>query len=98
MTVCTPGVVVDLPLADRWYIDWPISGQSDTATAAVELEASGTWHSLVISGGYASGYFAGPSFVTPGLAVVVPVTSHCLIQVIDGPITITFDGGFIRLV
>lgn len=99
MSECTVlPVVFDLGRSDRLDISWPIDGESDSAAASVELEGNGTWLPLTISGGYATGYFAGPAFTTPSPAHVVPVTSHALVKVVDGRITVIRDGGFIRLV
>lgn len=98
MTCTVAPTVFDLGRAERLDISWPIDGQSDTATAEVELEESGTWWALTIAGGFATGYFAGPQYSTPAPAHIVPKTSHALIKVTDGRITVIRDAGFIRLV
>lgn len=98
MTACATAKVVDLGRADRFDINWPIPGVADTASASVELEESGTWWTLIVAAGLATGYFAGPDFISPSPAHVVTATSHVKIKIIDGRRTEVRDGGFIRLV
>jgi hypothetical protein len=97
MSQCMTKGVVDLGRADRIDISWPVDGISGSATAAVELDESGTWWALIIADGLATGYFAGPDYPSPSPAHVVATTSHARLKIIDGRVTVVQDGGFIRL-
>jgi hypothetical protein len=100
MRECGPTRWVAFDRDDRDYITWSSTGLSSSATAAVELEASGTWIPLTVDHvtGDLTGLFAGPDHVSPGSAVVVPVTSHVVIRIVDGLVQRDLDGGFIHLV
>lgn len=89
---------VDLARNDRVHISWPVDGIGPTDLAQARLE-TGPWVPLVLAadGETVIGYFAGPDFLVPGVATVVPRTSHVTIQIITATETISFDGGFIRL-
>jgi hypothetical protein len=82
------------------FISWGSQGLSDTATAAVELENSGTWWDLVIDpvSGELTGYFAGPDQPSPGSAHVIPVTSHATVKITESGVERYLDGGFIHLI
>jgi hypothetical protein len=97
---CGPGRWVDFERTDRDYVKWGSSGLTGAATATVELESNGTFHNLAIDTetGDLTALFAGPDVVSPGGAIVVPETSHIEVHIVDGVITRTLDGGFIRLV
>lgn len=96
MTTCNP-TWAELGRADRRFVTWPIDNLPEGATVEAALE-SGSWLPLQTSPTSATGYFAGPDFVTPGLANVVPVTSHVQIRVVTTDTSETFDGGYIQLV
>lgn len=100
MRKCGPTQWVAFDLDDLDYITWVATGLSDAASAAVELENSGTWWPLVVdhATGELTGLFAGPGHPSPGLAHVIPVTSHAVIRVNDGVRQRDLDGGFIHLV
>lgn len=97
MTACTPQVV-DLGRADRAHISWPVTGVGLSDAAYARLEA-GAWLPLNISAtNTVVGYFAGPDYPSPAPAVVVPASSHVQIRVVTVSESLTFEGGFIRLV
>jgi hypothetical protein len=83
--------------ADRDYIGWPVTGVPLDAQALVSLEG-GAWTALVVGTDVVTGYFAGPDFVNPAPALVVPATSHVEMRIITGGVSVTFDGGYIQLV
>lgn len=93
-------IAAELGRADRNYIRWDASGLSNDTTAAVEIEGDGVWHPLEIEllPMKLVGYFAGPDYIDPSPAVVIPKTSWCRIRVTNGDVTVTSDGGFIRLI
>lgn len=96
MTTCNP-TWAELGRADRRFVTWPIDNLPAGATVTASLE-SGPELPLQTSPTSATGYFAGPDFVTPGAAHVVPVTSHVRISVVTADTSETFDGGYIQLV
>lgn len=100
MRVCGPTRWVAFDRDDRDYITWGSTGLSSQATAAAELEESGTWIPLTVdhTTGDLSALFAGPDHPTPGAAHVVPVTSHVVIRINDGLVQRDMDGGFIHLI
>ncbi len=97
MSVCEPLEVVDLGRFDRIFIEWPIGGVSESASASIQLEGTGQWHPLVIADGWASGFFAGPNFPNPSPAIGVPATAHTVLRIVDGLIQVDRDGGIIRV-
>jgi hypothetical protein len=100
MRRCGPTRWVAFDLDDLDYIVWGSVGLSSSATAAVELENSGTWWPLTVNHqtGDLTGLFAGPNHPAPGAAHVIPVTSHAVIRVSDGLVQRDLDGGFIHLI
>lgn len=96
MTTCNP-TWAELGRTDRRFITWPVENMPEGATAEVALEA-GAWWALQVSPTSVTGYFAGPDYVTPGQAHVVPVTSHVQIRVLTTTTSEVFDGGYIQLV
>lgn len=99
MRICGPTRWVAFDRDDRDYITWGSTGLSSSATAAAELEQSGTWIPLTVdhTTGNLTGLFAGPDHPAPGSAHVVPVTSRVNIRIIDGLVQRDLDGGFIHL-
>ena len=91
---------MDFERTDRDFIRWTSGGLSEDATANAELESDGDLHPLAVDDatGEITGYFAGPDAASPGAAVIVSGTSHIEIHIVDGSVTRTLDGGFIRLV
>jgi hypothetical protein len=83
----------------RVHFAWPVTGLVAGDTVAAELESSGTMIPLSLTPDLseAVGYFAGPGFVTPAPAAVVPITSHVTIWVTTSSDKLPFDGGFIQL-
>lgn len=100
MRECGPTRWVAFDRDDLDEITWVSSGLSSIATAAAELENSGTWLPLTVNHvtGELTGMFAGPDHLAPGSAHVVPVTSHVVIRVNDGERQRDLDGGFIHLI
>lgn len=97
MTACAPQVV-DLCRTCRLHVSWPVTGIDGSTQAKVSLDG-GPWADLGIAPDYATviGYFAGPDFVTPGAATVVPDTAYARIRIITPTEDLLFEGGFIRL-
>lgn len=95
---CQPQVV-DLCRACRIHISWPVTGLDNTSQAEVQIEG-GPWLPLSIAADYSTviGYFAGPAYPNPQLAVVIPQTSYTRVRIVTTTETLTFPGGFIRLV
>lgn len=96
MTTCRP-TWAELRRDNRRFVTWPVENMPESATATVSLEAGPEW-ALQTSPTSVTGYFAGPDFVTPGIAHVVPVTSHAEIRIVTADTNETFDGGYIQLV
>jgi hypothetical protein len=96
MASCTP-IYPKLGHADRNFISWPTTGITSGGdfTVTVELERSGVQWPLTIGVDEAIGYFAGPDYPSPGLAHVVPTTSHCELHVVSSQVSVTLEGGFI---
>lgn len=98
MTTCLPRVV-DLGRGDRVHISWPVTGVEAGNIANASLDGGPSVPlNLATDLKTAIGYFAGPNFQTPGAAVVVAHSAYVTVQIITSTETITFDGGFIRLV
>lgn len=98
MTDCLPRVV-DLCRTCRLHVSWPVTGVGLTDQVRASLDG-GPWVDLNIATDLATviGYFAGPDVVTPGAATVVSRTSHVMVQIVTTTETLTFEGGFIRIV
>lgn len=97
MTTCMP-TVTDLGRADRAHITWDTTGLNpDTDQAFIRIEG-GPRKTLTVGDGQVVGFFAGPDYPNPAPAIVVPGTSYTEIVVVTTLETLTFSGGFIRLV
>lgn len=96
MTACLP-TVTDLGRADRVHISWDTTGVPSDAQAWVRLD-HGSRIALSVGTDVVVGYFAGPDYPSPAPATVIPSTVYATIIIVTATETLSFPGGFIRLV
>lgn len=97
MSTCTTQAA-DLGRTDRIHISWPVTGVGAGDLAFISIEG-GAWLPLVVAADLRTviGYFAGPGYQVPGVAVVITRTSFVRIRIVTATETLTFGGGFVRL-
>lgn len=100
MTACDQVPVWHLSRRARELLYWDVDGMPADATASVRLENGTTWSPLALNSARdrLSIWIAGPSFVSPDGALVVPVTSRAEIRVVAGQLTTFLDAGYVQLV